>query len=132
MSRAASGGRIIAPTAPPDITIASAMPRRATNQLETARVYAICAVPLPTIPSTKNVAYNCQRCGVSSDNDAKAQPKTIRQGRMMRLGFNRSSRYPRGGEHTATVIAAMPNEAETASRDHENSSVNGFRKTPKV
>lgn len=46
----------IAPTAPPDITTASAMPRRRTNQLETARVYAICAVPLATMPMTKKTA----------------------------------------------------------------------------
>ena len=39
-----------------DITSASAMPRRRSNQLETAREYAICAVPLPTTPRTKKTA----------------------------------------------------------------------------
>ena len=53
ISASAAGGSTIAPTAPPDITIASAVPRRRSNQLETAREYAICAVPFPTTPSTK-------------------------------------------------------------------------------
>ena len=49
INASAAGGSTIAPIAPPDITTASAVPRRRSNQLETAREYAICAVPLPTI-----------------------------------------------------------------------------------
>jgi hypothetical protein len=56
INASATGGSTIAPTAPPDMTTASAVPRRRANQLETAREYAICAVPLPTTPSTTNVA----------------------------------------------------------------------------
>jgi hypothetical protein len=51
---------------------------------------------------------------------------------MIRRGAARSSRSPSGGEHTATVIAAIPNDAETASRDQPNSSVSGLRNTPNV
>ena len=51
---------------------------------------------------------------------------------MIRRGLKRSSRMPSGGEQTATVIAAMPNAADTASRDQENSSASGFRKMPNV
>ena len=61
MSAAASGGSTIAPIAPPDMTSASAMPRRRSNQLVTAREYAICAVPLPTTPRTQKTAYRCHR-----------------------------------------------------------------------
>ena len=46
----------MAPTAPPDITSASAVPRRRSNQLDHAREYAIWAVPLPTTPSTTKTA----------------------------------------------------------------------------
>jgi hypothetical protein len=56
MSAAAVGGSTIAPTAPPDRTSASAVPRRRSNQLETAREYAIWAVPFPTMPRTMKVA----------------------------------------------------------------------------
>jgi hypothetical protein len=52
----AIGGNTTAPTALPDSISARAAPRRFSNQLETARVYAICAVPLPTMPSTTNTA----------------------------------------------------------------------------
>jgi hypothetical protein len=37
----------------PVSTIASASPRRRSNHFSTAREYASCAVPLPTIPSTR-------------------------------------------------------------------------------
>lgn len=53
-------------------------------------------------------------------------------GTMMRLGGMRSSRYPGSGETTATIIAAMPKAADTASRDHENSAASGLRNTPNV
>ena len=51
---------------------------------------------------------------------------------MTRRALTRSSNRPRGGEQTATVIAAMPKAAETASRDQENSSESGLRNVPKV
>ena len=51
---------------------------------------------------------------------------------MTRRGPNRSSRAPMSGEQTATVRAAIPNASDTASRDHPNSLVSGFRKMPKV
>ena len=59
-------------------------------------------------------------------------PNTMSEGRMIRRAMKRSSSTPSGGEQTATVMAAMPKAAETASRDHENSSASGFRKMPKV
>ena len=51
---------------------------------------------------------------------------------MTRRGPNRSSKWPSGGEHTATVSAANPNAAETDSRLHPNAPLRGFRKMPKV
>ena len=51
---------------------------------------------------------------------------------MIRVGFTRSKKYPSGGEQTATVIAAMPNAADTDSRDQANSSARGFSSTPNV
>ena len=68
----------------------------------------------------------------SSESDANAHPKTARHGTMIRRGPTRSKSQPSGGETTATVIAAMPNAADTASRDHENVSASGFRNTPNV
>jgi len=50
----------MAPNAPADITMASAVPRPFSNQLDTAREYAICAVPFPTTPSRKKIAYRCR------------------------------------------------------------------------
>jgi hypothetical protein len=64
--------------------------------------------------------------------EAKAQPKTVMHGRIIRLAGYRSRSNPRGGEQTATVIAAMPKAMEADSRDQPNSAVMGFRKTLKV
>src|SRR5262245_20820289 len=68
MSASAIGGSVIAPIAPPDITTASAVPRRRSNQLETAREYAIGAVPFPTMPRTDK-----------NDEDRVEMPEVRRQ-----------------------------------------------------
>jgi hypothetical protein len=39
-------------------------------------------------------------------------------------------RIPSAGEHTATVLVAIPNAADTASRDQSQVSVRDLRKTP--
>src|SRR5579885_454684 len=54
--------------------------------------------------------------GVSRLIDMYAPAKTITLGMMMRRGGNRSSSVPIPGETIATVIAAMPNAFEIASR----------------
>ena len=51
---------------------------------------------------------------------------------MTRRGPNRLSSMPVIGAHTAAVMAAKPNAAETDSRDQANVSAIGFRKMPKV
>ena len=124
----AIGGSSIAPVPTPAINSASAKPRRLSNQVETAREYPIWVVPFPTIPSTTKMAYRCAKCGVRKPSDANATPKTAIQGRITRRGPNLSSRWPSGGEHTATVSAANPKAAEIDSRLHPNAPLKGFRK----
>src|SRR5581483_9135456 len=51
---------------------------------------------------------------------------------MIRRGPKRSSRCPKGGEHTATVSAAKPNAAEIDSRLHPNVALSGLTKMLKV
>jgi hypothetical protein len=53
-------------------------------------------------------------------------------GRITRRGPNLSSKWPSGGEQTATVSAANPKAAETDSRLHPNAPLKGFRKMLKV
>ena len=66
---------------------------RAWNQLDTAPEYAICAVPLPTTPRTKNTAKVPEPRRQQRER-GDAAPKITRHGTITRAGFTRSSRYP--------------------------------------
>jgi hypothetical protein len=59
-------------------------------------------------------------------------PKIAMHGTTMGRGPYRSSSLPSIGEHTATVIAAIPKAVEMLSRLHPNSVLSGFKNTPKV
>src|SRR5215472_16653647 len=54
------------------------------------------------------------------------------QGTITRRGPYRSSSVPINGEQTATVKAAKPNAAETASRDQPKAPLRGFTNVPKL
>src|SRR5262249_50835325 len=69
---------------------------------------------------------------LSSESEAKANPNTASDGRMIRRGPNLSSNAPRSGEQMAIPKAATAKASETASLDQPNSTASGLRNTPKV
>src|SRR5690242_749233 len=71
MSHVVSGGIPIAPAPTPAIIVASARPRRSSNDKEMTRAHARWAAPLPTIPITTYAAYSAAR-QLTIDNDVNA------------------------------------------------------------